>query len=150
MPTALSEIARRFAPAAVASLIHIIHLRTNWTASAPEEWLLESRVSDNAEAVAKYLAAGEIDHKDHREVLAVYAADLMPGALALTDVTAEILRSVAAQVEADGNDLPRSLEAAFTRHGIPQPMAWVETEFRDHNDEHRQGPADCLDHRRAA
>ncbi|KQP11189.1 hypothetical protein ASF28_09090 [Methylobacterium sp. Leaf99] len=111
--------------------------------------MAETRVGDTAANVIEYLGTDQLN--DH-VLTAVYAVDLTPGALALTDVTAAILRDVAAFVEAAAIELPRSLDDAFTRHGIPQPMAWVETNrlaYAEFEAE-RLGPADCLDHRRAA
>jgi hypothetical protein len=129
-------------------LTHIIHFTIDRCGSAPEQILAETRVGDTAEAVVEYLGTGQLD----RYVLtAVYAADLSPGDLALSDVTAAILRDVAAYVDAAAIELPASLDAAFTQHGIPAPLAWVEADRLAYLDfeEHRQGKADCLDRRAA-
>lgn len=146
--TALPEIARRFAPSATAPLTHIIHFTIPRCGSADERILAETPVGDTAASVVEYLGT---DQLNDYVLTAVYAADLTPGALALTDVTAAILRDVAAYVEAAAIELPRSLDDAFTRHGIPQPMAWVEANaLRDLDFEsERLGPADCLDRRAA-
>lgn len=127
---------------------HIVRFTIPRDGSAPEDILAETRVGDTAAAVVEYLGTGQLDAYVLTEV---YAADLTPGAESLTDVTAAILRDVAAYVEAAAIELPRSLDDAFTRHGIPQPTAWVEAGSRapDFEDE-RLGPADCLDRRRAA
>lgn len=148
MAAALTEIARRFAPAAIAPLTHIIHFIIPRRGSADERILAETPVGETAASVVEHLGT---DHLNDHVLTAVYAVDLTPGALALTDVTAAILRDVAAYVEAAAIELPRSLDDAFTRHGIRQPMAWVEanriawSEFEDE----RLGPADCLDRRAA-
>lgn len=132
-----------------APLTHIIHFTIPRRGSADERILAETRVGDTAASVVEYLST---DQLNDYVLTAVYAADLTPGALALSDVTAAILQHVAAYVEAAAIELPRSLDTAFTTHGIPQPMAWVEANrlaWSDFEDE-RQGPADCLDRRRAA
>jgi len=128
---------------------HIIRFTIPHTARSTEDVLSETRVGDTAASVVEYLGTGQLD----RYVLTeVYALDLTPGALALTDVTAPILRDVAAYVEAAAIELPASLDDAFTRHGIPQPTAWIEANaLRDLDfEDERLGPADCLDRRRAA
>lgn len=148
MAAALPEIARRFAAPAPAPLTHIIRFTIPWKGSAPEDVLSETPVGDTAASVVEYLGTGGLNHYVLTEV---YAVDLTPGALAFTDVTAAILKDVAAYVEAAAIELPTSLDAAFTRHGIPQPMAWVEanrvawSEF----EAERLGPADSLDRRAA-
>ncbi|NEU14630.1 hypothetical protein G3T14_21335 [Methylobacterium sp. BTF04] len=131
------------------SLTHIIRFTIPRCGSEDEQILSETRVGDTAEAVVKYLSTDQLN----RHVLtAVYAADLTDGDERISNVTASILKDVAAYVEAAAIELPTSLDAAFSQHGIPQPMAWVEADrlaYLDH-EEHRLGPSDCLDRRRAA
>jgi hypothetical protein len=148
MPAAFPEIARRFAPSATAPLTHIISFTIPRRGSADERILAETRVGDSVTSVVEYLGT---DQLNDYVLTAVYAADLTEGAERLTNVTAAILRDVAAYVEAAAIELPRSLDDAFTRHGIPQPMAWVEANaLRDLEFEsERLGPADCLDRRAA-
>lgn len=102
--------------------------------SAPVSTLAETNVGDTVEAVVEYLGTGQLD----RWTLdAVYALDLTPGRLRIGDVTAKVLQQVAGFCDAARIELPRSLEAAFKAHRIPEPMSWVETDFRDVDDEHR-------------
>lgn len=130
-------------------LTHIIHFTIPRRGSADERILDQTHIGQTAAEVVEHLGTGQLN--DY-VLTAVFLADFTPGALALTDVTAAILKDVAAYVEAAAIELPSSLDAAFTAHGIPQPMAWVEANrLRDLDfEEHRLGPADCLDRRRAA
>jgi len=147
---ALSEIARRFAIAApVGPLTHMVRFTIPRRGSADEQVLAETNVGDTAASVVEYLGTGQLDAY---VLTAIYAVDLTDGLESITNVTAAILRDVAAYVEAAAIELPSSLDDAFTRHGIPQPTAWVEANsLRDLDFEsERQGPADCLDRRRAA
>ncbi len=115
-------------------LTYQVRFTIPWKGSAPEEVLSETRVGASIETVVEWLGSGQLDHY----VLdAVYALDLTPGRLRIVDVTAKVLQQVAGFCDVARLELPSSLEAAFKAHRVAEPMSWVETDFRDMDDEHR-------------
>ena len=108
--------------------------------SDPVARAVETRIGTTVDAVVSALCADDLGRSD---LTAVHAVDLVAGGAGATlDVTAEVLRLAAAALNASKAELPRSLIAAFERHGVPEPTSWIA--------EYRRIDQEIADIRRAA
>lgn len=117
---------------------HVIRF-TDARGGAPTSHIAETAIGEDVETVTAYLGGGQLDRFD---LDAVYLLDLTPGRLRIVDVTCHVLQRVAAWIEVAGVETPASLQNAFDRYGVRQPIAWAETDYRDLDEEHRLTSSD--------